>query len=86
MVADLLGVSVRHMHMLFEMTERSFSQTVTEERLKKARRLLVEAPERLVADVALASGFESLATFYRAFNAACGMAPGDYRTRGTAAV
>ena len=82
-VAGQLGISLRHMHMLFEMTEKSFSQTVTEERIKKARRLLVQAPERLIADVALACGFESLATFYRVFNAACGMAPGDYRARET---
>lgn len=81
MVADLLGVSVRHMHMLFEMADRSFSQTVTEARLKQSRRLLVEAPERLIADIAFASGFESLATFYRAFNTAFGMAPGDFRNQ-----
>lgn len=85
LVASLLGISLRHMHMLFEMAEKSFSQTVTEERLKEARRLLVDAPERLIADIARACGFESLATFYRLFNAACGMAPGDYRARGTAA-
>lgn len=81
MVANLLGVSVRHMHMLFEMAERSFSQTVTEARLSHSRRLLVEAPERLIADIAFASGFESLATFYRAFNTAFGMAPGDFRNQ-----
>ncbi|MBR0715470.1 helix-turn-helix domain-containing protein [Bradyrhizobium liaoningense] len=83
MVAGMLGVSVRHMHMLFEMADRSFSHTVTEARLKHSRRLLVEAPERLIADIAFASGFESLATFYRAFNSAFGMAPGDFRNQGT---
>ncbi len=81
MVAGLLGVSVRHMHMLFEMAERSFSQTVIEARMEQSRRLLVETPERLIAEVALACGFESLATFYRVFNAAHGMAPGDFRDR-----
>jgi AraC-like DNA-binding protein len=81
MVADLLGVSVRHLHMLFEMAEKSFSQTVTEARLTHSRRLLREAPERLIADVASASGFDSLATFYRVFNAAYRMAPGDFRAR-----
>jgi AraC-like DNA-binding protein len=85
MVADLLGVSVRHMHMLFEMAEKSFSQTVTETRLGASRRLLVEAPERLIADIAYACGFESLATFYRVFNAAYGMAPGDFRGRAATA-
>jgi AraC-like DNA-binding protein len=84
MVAHQLGVSVRHLHMLFEMADRSFSQTVTEERLKQSRRLLGEAPQRLIADVALACGFESLATFYRVFQAAYGMAPGDFRAQAAA--
>ena len=79
-VADRLGVSVRHMHMLFEMSEKSFSQTVTAQRLTRSRRLLREEPERLIADVAAACGFESLATYYRVFHAAYSMAPGDFRT------
>ncbi|SFH85549.1 helix-turn-helix domain-containing protein [Bradyrhizobium sp. cf659] len=83
MVADLLGVSVRHLHMLFEAAEKSFSQTVTDERLKRSRRLLREAPERLIADIATSCGFESLATYYRVFNAAYGKAPGDFRGRGS---
>jgi AraC-like DNA-binding protein len=84
-VADLLGVSVRHLHMLFEVADRSFSQTVTEERLKQSRRLMREAPERLIADIATACGFESLATYYRVFNAAYGMAPGDFRAQAAGA-
>jgi AraC-like DNA-binding protein len=83
MVADQLGVSVRHLHMLFEVAEKSFSQTVTDERLKQSRRLMREAPERLIADIATSCGFESLATYYRVFNAAYGMAPGDFRARGS---
>lgn len=83
MVADLLGVSVRHLHMLFETAEKSFSQTVTDERLKESRRLMREAPERLIADIAASCGFESLATYYRVFNAAYGIAPGDFRARGS---
>ncbi|MEY9184480.1 AraC-like DNA-binding protein [Bradyrhizobium sp. USDA 326] len=82
MVADLLGVSVRHLHMLFETAERSFSQTVTDERLKRSRRLMREAPDLLIADIATSCGFESLATYYRVFNAAYGMAPGDFRAKG----
>ncbi|MGV7215834.1 helix-turn-helix transcriptional regulator [Bradyrhizobium sp. UFLA05-112] len=81
MVADWLGVSLRHLHMLFEMAEKSFSQTVTEQRLAQSRRLLRETPERLIADVASACGFESLATYYRVFNAAYGLAPGDFRAQ-----
>ncbi|MBR1333943.1 helix-turn-helix domain-containing protein [Bradyrhizobium ottawaense] len=83
MVADELGVSVRHLHMLFETAAKSFSQTVTDERLKQSRRLMREAPERLIADIATSCGFESLATYYRVFNAAYGMAPGDFRAQGS---
>ncbi|MET4038536.1 helix-turn-helix transcriptional regulator [Bradyrhizobium sp. RT6a] len=82
MVADLLGISVRHLHILFESTAKSFSQTVTEERLNQSRRLMREAPDRLIADIATSCGFDSLATYYRAFNAAYGMAPGDFRAQG----
>jgi len=46
MVADLLGVSVRHMHMLFEGTGESFSQTVAAQRIRLSGRLLREAPAR----------------------------------------
>ncbi|WP_407183372.1 helix-turn-helix domain-containing protein [Bradyrhizobium centrosematis] len=83
MVADELAVSVRHLHILFETAAKSFSQTVTDERLKQSRRLMREAPDRLIADIATACGFESLATYYRVFNAAYGMAPGDFRAKGS---
>jgi AraC-like DNA-binding protein len=56
-VADRLGVSVRHMHELFETTEKSFSQTVTALRLEASRRLLMSAPQRSISDVAFACGF-----------------------------
>ena len=82
-VADLLAVSVRHLHMLFEASEKSFWQTVTDERLKQSRRLMRETPDRLIADIATSCGFESLATYYRVFNAAYGMAPGDFRAQGS---
>ena len=44
LVADLLGISVRHLHILFEATDTSFAQTVTAERLAESRRLLIAAP------------------------------------------
>jgi AraC-like DNA-binding protein len=81
MVADLLGVSVRHMHMLFEGTGKSFSQTVAAQRIRLSGQLLREAPERPIAEVARACGFESLATFYRVFHATEAMPPGEFRAR-----
>jgi AraC-like DNA-binding protein len=80
-VAGRLGVSVRHMHELFETTEKSFSQTVTALRLEASRGLLTSAPQRSISDVAFACGFESLATFYRAFRTAQGTTPGDFRAQ-----
>jgi AraC-like DNA-binding protein len=85
MLADLLGVSVRHMHMLFEGTGMSFSQTVTVQRIRLSRRLLLEAPRRQVTEIARASGFDSLATFYRVFHATTGMTPRDFRAQGAQA-
>ncbi|WP_375780804.1 helix-turn-helix transcriptional regulator [Bradyrhizobium sp. ma5] len=81
MVAEMLGVSVRYLHVLFEATGASFSQTVTAERLNESRRLLCEKPPRPIADIALACGFGSLATFYRIFSASEGLTPGEFRAR-----
>ncbi|WP_371821794.1 helix-turn-helix transcriptional regulator [Bradyrhizobium sp. 41S5] len=82
MVAEMLGVSVRYLHVLFEATGASFSQTVTAQRLSESRRLLSEKPPRPIADVALSCGFGSLATFYRIFSASEGLTPGEYRAAG----
>jgi AraC-like DNA-binding protein len=81
MVAGLLGVSVRHMHMLFEGTGESFSRTVAAQRIRLSGRLLRETPRRPVAEVARTCGFTSLATFYRVFHATVGMPPGAFRAQ-----
>jgi AraC-like DNA-binding protein len=78
-VAGQLGISVRHLHVLFEPTGQSFSQNVTAVRLAEACRCLREYPTRPVADIAFSCGFDSLATFHRSFRAAYGMTPGDFR-------
>lgn len=78
-VAARLGISVRHLHVLFEEESMSFSSRVTTLRIARSRRLLREAPAMKVAAIAFASGFDSLATFYRVFRAAEGITPGDFR-------
>lgn len=78
-VAGILGISVRHLHLLFEPTGSTFSRTVMARRLERARQQLMHAPGKPVADVAFACGFESLATFYRAFRATYGHTPNDLR-------
>jgi AraC-like DNA-binding protein len=47
-------------------------------RLSHAQLLLLST-DQTVLDVALASGFGSLARFYAAFTRVCGMSPGEYR-------
>lgn len=84
MVAEMLGVSVRYLHVLFEATGASFSQTVTAQRLNESRRLLCEKPARPIADIAFTCGFGSLATFYRIFSASEGLTPGEFRMKNSA--
>ena len=80
-VANLIGISVRHLHVLFEEASLSFAQTVTALRIERSRRLLCEAPAMTIAETALASGFDSIATYYRVFRANQGITPGDFRDK-----
>lgn len=79
LVARSLGLSVRHLHLLFEDAEHTFSRTLASMRATEAQRLLIGRPDLTVSQIAYASGFESLATFYRVFRTVYGMAPGDAR-------
>lgn len=78
-VAQSNGLSVRTVHALFEPTGGSFSRYITGRRLETAHALLSEKDGRTVADIAYASGFDSMATFYRAFRDRYGHSPGDLR-------
>lgn len=78
-VAAELGISLRQVHVLFEPTGRSFARTLTDIRLEAARRLLRDAPGLPVISIIYACGFESLSAFYRAFQAAYGLTPGEVR-------
>lgn len=79
-VASELGISVRQIHILFERVDRSFARTLSTMRVHAARKLLVEVPTLSVTQIAYACGFDSLATFYRAFRGAYEMTPGDMRS------
>ncbi|MGO4716807.1 helix-turn-helix domain-containing protein [Bradyrhizobium sp. 2TAF24] len=78
-IAAMLEISVRQLHLLFEPTGTTVARHLTALRLAHAQALLAEAPARPVSGVAFASGFDSLATFYRLFRNAFGMAPIEYR-------
>jgi AraC-like DNA-binding protein len=75
--AAALGVSVRYLHLLFEPTGISFARYVVRRRLLQCRAALASptTAKRSVADIAFGWGFNSLATFYRAFEREFGMPP-----------
>ena len=78
--ARALKISVRQLHLLFEPTGTSFAQYVLSRRLEECRAALMNPiGGRSVTDVAFAWGFNSLATFYRTFQQAFGVAPGALR-------
>ncbi|HVJ42294.1 MAG TPA: helix-turn-helix domain-containing protein [Dongiaceae bacterium] len=80
-VAGAIGISVRQLHQLFVTMECSFMRYVMARRLEHCRRILESAAHRhrSIADIAFHHGFDSLATFYRAFKKAYHHAPADYR-------
>jgi len=84
--AAALGISVRQLHLLFEPTGTTFAQYVAQRRLLQCRAALTSPSDigRSVADIALGWGFNSLATFYRAFEREFGLPPAAVRAAGTA--
>ncbi|MEW6643581.1 MAG: AraC family transcriptional regulator [Pseudomonadota bacterium] len=79
MLAAWLGISLRQLHLMFEPTGTSVARTITAQRLAEARRLLTASADRQVSEIALACGFDSIATFYRVFRQAYGLTPTDMR-------
>ena len=78
-LAGMLCISVRQLHLLFEPTGTSYTRYVLSRRLEHARLLLSQAPKRPIADIAYGCGFDALSTFYRSFRLAYGMSPTDFR-------
>jgi len=75
--AAALGISPRQLHRLFEPTGGSFAQYVLRQRLLRCRDAVAGATGtgRSVVDIAFGWGFNSMATFYRAFASEFGAAP-----------
>jgi AraC-like DNA-binding protein len=65
-------------------TGRTFKCTMNRIRLGSASRLLLET-DLTIGEIAFAAGFGSLSNFNRAFHAARGMAPGDFRRQSVSA-
>jgi AraC-like DNA-binding protein len=79
--AAALGISVRQLHLLFEPTGSSFTRYVLGQRLLKCRDAIAAATGtgRSVADIAFGWGFNSMATFYRAFASEFSTVPASLR-------
>lgn len=78
-VAKAVGFSEYHFSRIFkEIAEKSFHRYLNEYRVKKAERLLADYGFT-ITQVALASGFNSIATFNRAFKEIKGCAPSLYK-------
>jgi AraC-like DNA-binding protein len=79
--AAALGVSPRQLHRLFEPTGVSFARYVLRQRLLKCRDAVAGATGtgRSIVDIAFGWGFNSMATFYRAFTSEFGGAPAVLR-------
>jgi AraC-like DNA-binding protein len=77
--AAALQVSERTLHKIFEASGTSFTAHVRQRRLEECRAVLIADPTRPAIDVAFAWGFGSMPSFYRAFQGAFGLSPGDVR-------
>jgi AraC-like DNA-binding protein len=80
-VAAAHRMSQRSLHLLFEPTGVSFARYVLRRRLQECHAMVASPAHahRSVTDIAFAWGFNSLTTFYSAFQRQFGMAPGEVR-------
>jgi len=80
--AAALGISARQLHRLFEPSGSTFARYVLRQRLLLCRDTIAGATGtgRSVVDIAFGWGFNSMATFYRAFASEFGSPPAVLRT------
>jgi AraC-like DNA-binding protein len=79
--AAALGISARQLHRLFEPSGSTFARYVLRQRLLRCRDTIAGATGtgRSVVDIAFGWGFNSMATFYRAFASEFGDPPAALR-------
>jgi AraC-like DNA-binding protein len=80
-VAAAVGISARQLYRLFEPNDMTFSRYVLRQRLLQCRDTIAGATGtgRSVVDIAFGWGFNSMATFYRAFVSEFGSPPAMLR-------
>lgn len=80
-VADQVGVSIAHLHVLFKAhLGISPYQYLLQQRLQEARRLLASG-DQLVKEISYACGFQDVVNFCRCFKAHFDVSPAGYRLR-----
>lgn len=81
-VADALGLSKRYLHKLFSNSGTTFGAWVREERLMRARSLLVDPrfAHLSITEVAMRQGFNDIPHFSRQFRARFEQTPSDARS------
>ena len=83
-LADELSISPHQLSQLLnERLDTNFSNFVNQFRIRDARDMLLNQPEKTVLAVSLEVGFNSKSAFYEAFSRFTGMSPQAFRkTRG----
>ncbi len=81
MIAELCGMSTRHLHRLFKADGVSFGEWVRKRRLSEARRQLanVHFSDHSIIQIAFQWGFNDAAHFSRTFRQEFGLSPRQYR-------
>jgi len=81
MIAAAHHISVRTLHKLYQVQDQTISASIHWRRLERCRQDLLDPAlrDRPVSAVGARWGFPDPATFSRAFRAAYGLPPGEYR-------
>jgi AraC-like DNA-binding protein len=86
-VAQACKITARYLHHLFTSESETVTQYIQRRRLEECARALIAAPVRgrLVTEIALDYGFNSLTHFGRVFRHQYGLTPSEYRRAAHAA-
>ena len=82
LVAKHLGISVRRLYAICEPTGYSVAKRIMAARMERAKLMLLTRKDATILEIALACGFYSTSTFYRAFSELHGVSPNRFREQG----